>query len=44
MKTFFADKILTKSKITLIEKELLSGEEESVIQSEEIISKDKAIA
>ena len=44
VKTFFTDKILTKSKMTLIEKELLPSEEESVIQSEEIISKDKAIA
>ena len=44
VKPFFTDKIQSKSKITLIEKNIVSREGEKVIKSEEIISEDKAIA
>ena len=44
VKRFFTDKIQSKSKITLIEKNIVSREGEKVIESEEIISEDKAIA
>ena len=38
VKPFFTDKIQSKSKITLIEKNIVSREGEKVIKSEEIIS------
>ena len=44
VKPFFTDKIQTKSKIPFIEKNIVSSEGEKVIESEEIISEDKAIA
>ena len=44
VKPFFTDKTQTKSNITLIGKKIVSSEGEKVIESEEIIPQDKAIA
>ena len=44
VKPLFTDKIQTKSKITLIEKKLVSNQGDKVIETEETISEDKAIA
>ena len=44
VKPLFTDKVQTKSKITLIEKKVVSNQGNKVIETEEIISEDKAIA
>ena len=44
IKPFFIDKIKTKSKITLIEKEVVSQEGQEEIVSEKIITEDQAVA
>ena len=44
VKPFFADKIKTKSKITLIEKKVVSQEGQEEIVSEKIITEDQAVA
>ena len=44
IKPFFTDKIKTKSKITLIEKEVVSQEGQEEIVSEKIITEDQAVA
>ena len=44
LKPLFTDKVQTKSKITLIEKKVVSNQGDKVIETEEIISEDKAIA
>ena len=44
VKPFFTDKIKTKSKITLIEKKIVSQEGQEEIVSEKIITEDQAIA
>ena len=44
VKPFFTDKIKTKSKITLIEKSIVSQEGQEKIVSEKIITEDQAIA
>ena len=44
VKPFFTDKIKTKSKITLIEKNIVSQEGEEKIVSEKIITEDQALA
>ena len=43
VKPLFTDKVQTKSKITLIEKKVMSNQGDEVIETEEIISEDKAI-
>ena len=43
-KAIFTDKIKTKSKITLIEKKIVSQEGQEEIVSEKIISEDQAVA
>ena len=44
VKPFFTDKIKTKSKITLIEKKVVSQEGQEEIVSEKIITEDQAVA
>ena len=44
VKPFFTDKIKTKSKITLIEKNIVSQEGQEKIVSEKIITEDQAVA
>ena len=44
VKPLFTDKVQTKSKITLIEKNVVSNQGDKVIETEEIISENKAIA
>ena len=44
VKPFFTDKIKTKSKITLIEKKIVSQEGQEEIVSEKIITEDQAVA
>ena len=44
VKPLFTDKIKTKSKITLIEKKIVSQEDQEKIVSEKIITEDQAIA
>ena len=44
VKPFFTEKIKTKSKITLIEKKIVSQEGQEEIVSEKIITEDQAIA
>ena len=44
VKPFFTDKIKTKSKITLIEKKIVSQESQEEIVSEKIIAEDHAVA
>ena len=44
VKPFFTDKIKTKSKIILIEKEVVSQEGQEEIVSEKIITEDQAVA
>ena len=44
VKPFFTDKIKTKSKITLIEKNIVSQEGQEKIVSEKIITEDEAVA
>ena len=44
VKPLFTDKIQTKSKITLIEKNVVSGVGQEQIVSEKVISKDQAVA
>ena len=44
VKPLFTDKVQTKSKITLIEKKVVSNQGDKVIEAKEIISEDKAIA
>ena len=44
VKPLFTDKVQTKSKITLIEKKVVSNQGDKVIEREEIIFEDKAIA
>ena len=44
IRPFFTDKIKTKSKITLIEKEVVSQEGQEEIVSEKIITEDQAVA
>ena len=44
VKPLFTDKIQTKSKITLIEKKVVSGVGQEQIPSEKVISEDQAVA
>ena len=44
VKPLFTDKIQTKSKITLIEKKVFSGEGQEQIVYEKVISEDQAVA
>ena len=44
VKPFFTDKIKTKSKITLIDRKVVSQESQEEIVSEKIISEDQAVA
>ena len=44
VKPLFTDKVQTNSKVTLIEKKVVSNQGDKVIETEEIISEDKAIA
>ena len=44
VKPLFTDKIQTKSKITLIEKKVVSGVGQEQIVSEKVISEDQAVA
>ena len=44
VKPFFTDKIKTKSKITLIEKKVVSQEAQEEIVSEKIITEDQVVA
>ena len=44
VKLLFTDKIQTKSKITLIEKKVVSGVGQEQIVSEKVISEDQAVA
>ena len=44
VKPFFTDKIITKTKITLIQKNIVSQEDQEEIVSEKIITEDQAVA
>ena len=44
VKPLFTDKIQTKSKITLIEKKVVSGEGQERVVSEKVISEDQTVA